>query len=96
MQKVPGEKRKKLICLNCKDWKSKCWCASDKMLSDIHIYIQDNKSLREMLQRFEWAGEVDGVRQCPVCEGNRPIKNWAGGGHAPECELAKLLSKGVT
>ena len=40
---------------------------------------------REMLERLEW-GAIDGT--CPCCG------NFEKHGHAPDCELAKLLKEG--
>ena len=45
--------------------------------------------LRAMLRRLEWCVKSDGGRwrECPECHVNKGL------GHAPNCELAKLLKE---
>ena len=40
----------------------------------------------ELLRRYEWAGDYQGIPVCPECGGARDY-----GGHAEDCELAEEL-----
>ena len=64
-------------------------CSLDKITESVYDCRQQCAktalAYREMLERLEW-GAIDGT--CPCCG------NFEKHGHAPDCELAKLLKEG--
>lgn len=54
--------------------------------TDVHALLAHTRALEEKLKCLEWLGDDEGdMGTCPIC-GTAEFQ-----GHAPDCQLAKLL-----
>lgn len=63
--------------------------------SDVIILLNHARALEAMLRKHEWAryNAEWSIASCPECGGDREDIGWAFQrvGHAPDCQLARLL-----
>lgn len=69
---------------------------SRESLKPVSALIRELREARAMLKRLEWVLDVEGDLICPECSGAKPgTTKDVFIGHAPDCELAKLIGVGV-